>query len=244
MLPVVDTFRAGSKRRLLLLTALVCILGTGNLLSAQPYTRLDDKFGFKDLKFGMSMNQALSNVSYSDFETIRPNETIRFSKSDLNAIGTFKVKLVTLNFQTSKLSEIALYIEGNDNINGIMEALKLAYSNPKEVTYSSPDSLNYQKNKVFVWTQDAAASDAFNPATVTKSAMQAENSAPKMNALLCEVESYEWDGKKVLLTYNVFRAVHYPIVFAVMTVKDKTNLIDKNRLNSVMIRFKKAADDL
>jgi Cu/Ag efflux protein CusF len=215
------------------------------LLAGQGYSRLDEKFGFKDLKFGMSMNQALSNISYSNFETVRPNETIRFSQSDLNSIGTFKVKLVTLSFQTSKLSEILLYIEGNENISGIMEALKMAYAAPKQVTYSSPDSLNYQKNKVFVWTQDAAASDMFNPANQTKTAAQVTaNTGPKMNALLCEVESYEWDGKKVLLQYSVFRAVHYPITFAIMAVRDKANVIDLKKRDSVFIRFQRAAEDL
>jgi Cu/Ag efflux protein CusF len=142
------------------------------------------------------------------------------------------------------LSEIALYVEGADNINGIMEALKLAYSAPKQVTYHSPDSLNYQKNKIFVWTQDAASTDVFNPATQSKNASQAAETTPKMNALLCEVDSFEWDGKKVVLTYNIFRSVHYPIVFAIMTLRDKSNVIDAKKLDSVFIRFQKAAEDL
>jgi Cu/Ag efflux protein CusF len=257
-----------------LLIAVLGMLCANVTMHAQVYKRLDDKFGFKDLKFGMSMNQALSNISYSDFQSIRPNEVIRFTQSDLNAIGVFKVKFATLSFQNNKLSEIELYVDGNDNIQGILQALKMAYGTPVPVKYIPPDSIKTKNQKpaitvkappgknpdslkkafrdpdslrakVFVWTQDAAASDMFNPANQSKSAAQAVmDQTPRMNALWCDVESLEWNGDKVLLHYNIFRAVHYPIVFAVMTVRDKSNLIDLRKRDAVFIRFQKAAEDL
>jgi hypothetical protein len=222
---------SGDKRfsALLLVALLVLVLPVSGF--AQSVDRLGKKAGFKNLKLGMGIEQAILSVPNGIRKVITQNEIYRFEKSDLNSIGTYNVKSTTLQFKDAKLAEIKLHIEEQDNINGILEALKLAYGEPSLVPLERTDSLAIEGDKMFVWLPSPQM-NAAGEITV------------KVNAVLCTVDNYHWESGNVNLDYSIFSAIHYPLTFATMTIYDRKLMGRVQTTKNVMVKFQQAAEDL
>lgn len=199
---------------------------------AQDVSKLVEKAGFKSLKLGMQLEDALYSVRRGDIRVVKPEEMYRFERSELNSIGAYPIESVTIQFRDRALAEIKLHIEGAENISGILEAVKLAYGLPKAVPFQNTDSLSFQGNKVFVWLPQ----EINDPNDGTRKT--------KVNAVLCTVTSYRWDGGAVILDYNIFAADHYSLSFATMQIYDEEMMGHIRRNSSNFVRYQRASEDL
>lgn len=214
-------------------------LGAGMFLEieGQVNPKLDEKNGYKMLQFGMSPEDMLGRVDYTQLEVLKESKLYQFQTSELNSIGEFKVKNVTIFFNEERLSEIRLQISGSENITGIFDALQYAYGVPLSVPYRHPDSvLSSMKNQVFVWMQVPN-----NNSVVINLARPDQ---PKMNAILFDVQSFEWRGARTTLVFNIHESRHYSIRFAsVQLYQNDLREVD-DKANSNLARIQQAAADL
>lgn len=204
---------------------------------AQLHPKLDEKNGYKMLQFGMSPEDMLGRVDYTQLEVLKESKLYQFQTSKLNSIGEFAVKYVTIFFNEERLSEIRLHLTGSENIKGIYDALQYAYGVPQIVPFRHPDSvLNSMKNQVFVWMQDPSR----NSVVINL----ARPDEIKMNAILFDVQSFEWRGARTTLLFNIHESRHYSIRFAsIQLFQNELREVD-DKANSNLARTQQAAADL
>lgn len=125
---------------------------TSTSLSAQNKKALDEKNGFRELKFGMSID-SISNLKLIDGNGISKY----YEKTDDKlTIGDYTVESITYGFYKGKLSFIMITTVGYTNSRGILNLLVTQYGKgyqPNQYIeeywwFGKTVSLNYKENSI------------------------------------------------------------------------------------------------
>ena len=82
---------------------------------------LDEKYGFREAKFEMSLN------SFKNLVEIEPNSNYYESPTENLKIGEYDLYSINYLFYKGQLSSINIVIKGSTNRDGVLKILQIAY---------------------------------------------------------------------------------------------------------------------
>lgn len=109
---------------------------------------LDEKNGYKDVKFRMSISEVISicGENRTSYESIEQTTTLHYFNDDYFSIGEFPVDVVMFEFYEDMLFKIT--IKFSNNINKIYDTFAKAYGTPSESDNWKRDE---RKIKAHIW---------------------------------------------------------------------------------------------
>jgi hypothetical protein len=136
------------KKLLFLMSAMLVLTLTS---FGQTFKALDEKYGFRDMKFEMPLS------SFKDLVKLDPNyDVYGFVKENLK-LGEYNLTSVDYTFYKNQLSSINITISGDVNRKGILKIFQLAYGNGKKDEYMDEYTWSGEKILMFYMEYNAGA---------------------------------------------------------------------------------------
>ncbi len=98
----------------------------------QELTALDVKGGFREYRLGMKKDEVRGDLTKQDSFT---EDTEEYAvKGFDHALGAFQIDKIELEFdrRLAILKEVSVWVKGKQNVEGVLEAFKVAYGEPEK----------------------------------------------------------------------------------------------------------------